>query len=47
MTNEMIFYTGIVGAAAAFIFEIACLITAKIKWIRLEARMDQEYGIQK
>lgn len=44
ITNEMMFYGGIVIAAAALAAGIVCLLTLKIKKIKLDAQLDEEYG---
>lgn len=44
MTDELLFYGGAVCAAAAFLAEIVCLLLFRIKKLRLDAKMDQEYG---
>lgn len=47
MTNEMIFYLGVGSMVISFLFGIVYLIAARISWMRLEKKMDQEYGIYK
>lgn len=44
ITNEMMFYGGIVIAAAALAAGIVCLLTLKMKKIKLDAQLDEEYG---
>ena len=44
ITNEMMFYGGIVIAAAALAAGIVCLLTLKIKKTKLDAQLDEEYG---
>lgn len=43
----MIFILGVGNIVLSVLFEVFYLIIAKIKWIRLESKMDREYGIRK
>lgn len=45
--NEMLFYGGIICAAAAAVGEFLCLCIFKMKKNRLETQLDKEYGDDK
>lgn len=45
--NEMLFYGGIICAAAAAVGEFLCLCIFKMKKNRLEIQLDKEYGDDK
>ena len=44
ITNEIMFYGGIVTAATALVTGIICLLALKMKKIKLNAQLDAEYG---
>ncbi len=44
ITNEIMFYGGIVTAATALVTGIICLLALKMKKIKLDAQLDAEYG---
>lgn len=47
ITDEALYVGGMVVAAAAFILAIICFCVFQIKKVRLDSRMDEEYGKQK
>lgn len=44
ITNEMMFYGGMIVAAASVLGMIIYLLLARVKKLKLEIRLDQEYG---
>lgn len=44
ITNEMMFYGGIVLAAVSALTMIIYLLIARMRKLRLNAQLDQEYG---
>lgn len=44
VTNEMMFYGGMILAAASALGMVIYLLLAKMKKMRLDIRLDQEYG---
>lgn len=46
MRNEALFYGGMVLAAVSLLAGIISLFLYRIRMIRLEVRMDEEYGKQ-
>lgn len=44
ITNEMMFYGGIILVAASALGMILYLLVARLKKIKLDMQLDQEYG---
>ena len=44
ITNEMMFYGGIILAAVSGTVLVIYLLTARMRRFRLDAQLDQEYG---
>lgn len=47
LTDEMLFYGGMAAAGCAALALILCLCVSQIKKIRLNVRLDAEYGERK
>ena len=44
ITNEMMFYGGIILASASALIMLIYLLTARIRKMKLDLQLDQEYG---
>lgn len=44
LTNEMLFYGGMAGAAGSFVAAIIYFSISQIRKVRLNAQLDAEYG---
>lgn len=44
LTNEVLFYGGIVIAAASALLLVGYAIVSHIRWIHLSVQLDEEYG---
>lgn len=47
ITNELLFYGGIAAAGCSLFAMVFCLCIFQIKKVRLNARLDAEYGERK
>ena len=47
ISNEMLFYGGMIASAASFLCIVAGLVIFKFKKMTLDHRFDEEYGKEK
>ncbi len=44
LSNELLFYGGIAVCGAALLFAVICLCVSKIRSVKLNTRLEAEYG---